>query len=351
MNETADLRRDDPSEDSPDEEQDLETVLSDNARLLDEFLSRGDAEAPEISQEVTAEHRSGFAAIIGKPNVGKSTLINALLGEKLAIVSPKPQTTRTRQLGILTLPYAQIVFVDTPGVHLARNRLGEYMVEVATGEALEADVLVFIVDVSQPHDAADLAIADLVNQHQEIPAVLALNKRDLLLPADEPEQVTAYQSIVPHAAPLLISAVDGTNQEALLALIVDRLPIGPRLYPHDQLTDTKIRDNVAEIIREQILLQYQHEIPHAVAVQVDEFKEPDDDVTYIAATIYVERESQKAILIGKEGQALKELGRQARIEAENLLNTRVFLRLWVKVLKNWRKDPQALRRLGYDKRK
>ncbi|GAB4470139.1 MAG: hypothetical protein Kow00124_06010 [Anaerolineae bacterium] len=298
-------------------------------------------------------HRSGFVAVIGKPNVGKSTLMNALLGEKLAIVSPRPQTTRDRQLGILTLPEAQVIFVDTPGIHIARTPLGEYMVEVAAEAIPDSDLILFLVDVSEPPDEADRQIAALIAAHEGAPVILVLNKIDLL--DSEPGEVrdtrcADFTALLPGAAPLRVSAAEGRGVEQLQAMILAALPEGPRYYPPDQLTDTHLRENAAELIREQVLLRYEQEVPHAVAVQIEEFKERSDNMTYIRATIFVEKDSQKAILIGKKGAALKELGQAARAELEALLGTQVYLDLWVKVLKNWRRDPRALRRLGYYKK-
>jgi GTP-binding protein Era len=340
-----------PDEDRPADVPDVDAgvIAAENERLLAEFLSRGDTDAPVIRDELPADHRSGFVAVVGKPNVGKSTLVNALLGEKLAIVSPKPQTTRARQLGILTRPDAQVVFVDTPGIHRARNALGEYMVEVATDVIPDADVTVFLVDVSEPPTRADEAIAGLLAGHREdTHVIMALNKVDLIARAGAEMHAAAYRDLLPGVPTFSISATRGDNRDELLATILDALPPGPRYYPADQLTDMQVRETAAEIVREQILHLYEEEIPHSVAVEVTEFKERSADMTYIAATIYVERESQKAILIGGGGSALKELGKRARKELEPLIGTRVYLDLWVKVLKNWRKDENALRRLGYD---
>jgi GTP-binding protein Era len=333
-------------------EQSLDEIIAENERLLQEYLAQGDAEAPVIEDTLPDGHRSGFVAVVGKPNVGKSTLMNALLGEKVAIVSPKPQTTRERQLGIYTDDDAQIVFVDTPGIHEARTKLGEYMVDVAKSSIPDADVIVFIVAVPGPPTRADEAIAEVIGKARDVPVILALNKRDLLADeTQEQENVAAYRALLPNAQPLLLSATEGYNVDALLELILENLPEGPRFYPADRLTETQVRDTVAEIIREKVLLQYEDEVPHSVAVQVTQFKERSEDLTYIAATIFVERDSQKRILIGKGGSALKELGRRARAEIEPMLGTQVFLELWVKVLKNWRRDESALRRLGYEERR
>lgn len=330
-------------EEAPDEENQDE-VLAENQRLVEAFL-RG-AEVGHAATQVPSDHRAGYVAVVGKPNVGKSTLMNAFLGEKLAIVSPKPQTTRQNQIGILTRADAQVIFVDTPGIHEPRTKLGKYMVEAA-GEALrDADVILFIVDVSQPPDRADQHIAALVAQ-QRSPVLLALNKVDLLAEDEIERQAGAFQALLPSARSMLLSATGGLNRDALLEMIVEALPCGPRYFPEEQLTETHVRDSVAEIIREQVLHLYNQEVPHAVAVQVEQFKEREDNMTYVAATIYVERDSQKGILIGSGGAALKEVGRRSREQLELILGTRVFIELWVKVLKNWRKDEKALRRLGY----
>lgn len=328
------------------DQQDQAAIDSANAALIEDFLRERDTLLVEDS--LPPDHRSGYVAVVGKPNVGKSTLMNALLGEKLAITSPKPQTTRTNQLGILTRPGYQIVFVDTPGIHEARTRLGEYMVDVARSSIPDADVVLFIVDVSEPPNAADIAIAKVIDDAQPGAVILALNKRDLVGEQAYSESSVAYRELLPRSDVLAISATEGENVDTLLEKIVDNLPPGPRYFPADVLTQTQVRDDVAEIIREQALHLYEQEVPHALAVKVDQFKERNANLTYIAATIYVERDSQKAILIGKNGEALKQLGKMARAKLEPLLGTRVYLDLWVKVLKNWRKDEDALKRLGFD---
>lgn len=304
-------------------------------------------ETDELDEEVPPGHRSGFVAVVGRPNAGKSTLMNALLGEKLAIVSPKPQTTRLRQLGILTRPDAQIIFVDTPGIHTARTPLGDYMVKEATDAVPNADMVLLLVDVSAEPDEDDGHIAKLVRQSPHIPCILALNKIDTVQKNVLAERQTAFHALIPAAKPVPISAARGDNLDDLLQQIIATLPEGPRFYPSDQLTDTQLRENAAEIIREKILLLFQDEIPHSVAVMVDEFKERSSQLTYIGATIYVEKDSQKGILIGHKGAALKRIGERARPDLEEMLGTKVFLALWVKVLKNWRRDARALKRFGY----
>jgi GTP-binding protein Era len=302
-------------------------------------------------------HRSGFVAMLGKPNVGKSTLLNALLGQKIAIVSDKPQTTRRRIRGVLTRPEAQIVFVDTPGIYLPRHRLGQAMVQAAVQSIPDADVLVFLVDAAGLPDAADRRIADLIRERgQARPVILTLNKMDRLKPEQVKEHAEAYWSLAPTPAGgqppapwawMMISALDGGNLDKLTARIVERLPAGPRYYPPDQVTDLQERDIAAELIREQALRRLRQEVPHAVAVVIDEYKERSASLDYVAATVVVEKESQKGILIGKGGHTLRQIGADARLEIERLVDKQVFLELQVKVRRNWREDERELRRMGY----
>ena len=310
-----------------------------------------------LDDELPPGHRSGFVAVIGKPNVGKSTLINAWLGQKIAIVSPKPQTTRNRLRGILTRPDAQIIFVDTPGIHQPRHKLGEFMVETATKSIPDADVVLFMVDVSEMPTAEDEQIAQLIEEQGQSPVVLVLNKADLLPPEKVQPHGDAYFKLVKHDAWveceayrnqwMMISATRGDNRDKLLDMVVARLPEGPRYYPSDQLTDQTMRFIAAELIREQVLRFVHQEVPHAVAVAVEEWKQRREDLTYIGATVFVEKDSQKGIIIGEGGRMLKRIGRAAREEVERLVGNRVYLELWVKVRKKWRGDEDELRRLGY----
>ena len=297
--------------------------------------------------EVPPGHRSGFVAVIGKPNVGKSTLMNAYLGQKVAIVSEKPQTTRWRIRGILTRPDAQIIFVDTPGIHQPKHKLGEFMVETATRAIPDADVILFVVDVSEMPTAEDEQIARLIEKYGRAPVILALNKADLLPPEQVIPHTDAYFKLVRHEDWMLVSATRGDNRDKLLDMIIAHLPEGPRYYPEDQITDQSVRTIAAELIREQVLHFTHQEVPHAVAVVVEDFKERSPNLTYISATIYVEKDSQKGIIIGKEGRMLKRIGQAARREIEALLGTQVYLDLWVKVRKKWRRREEELRRLGY----
>ena len=297
--------------------------------------------------DLPPDHRSGFVAVVGRPNVGKSTLMNAYLGQKIAIVSEKPQTTRNRLLGILTREDAQIIFVDTPGIHAPLHKLGEYMVETAVRSIPDADVVLFIVDASVPPRGEDALVADAIREQvAELPVVTVLNKVDLL-PSPERLNTEAYLDMFQPTAWLPISAVRGDNRDELLELIIAQLPHGPRYYPEDQITDQQTRFIAAELIREAALGRLRHEVPYALAVVVDEFKPRSEDMTYVGATIYVERDSQKGIVIGQGGKTLKDIGKAARTEIEKLADTRVFLELWVKVRPKWRKKEDDLQRLGY----
>ena len=306
-----------------------------------------DTEESHPAPEMMLAH-SGFVAVVGRPNVGKSTLMNRILGEKIAIVSPKPQTTRVRQLGIYSVPDTQIVFIDTPGIHQPHHKLGEFMVNVATQALQDADVTLFVCDLSFSPTDEDRRIADLVSKSGTATIILALNKIDKLTPDLIQPRVDAYRRLFPENADwTTISAANGNGVPDLLKRISAALPGGPQFYPEDQLSDSAVRDMVAEIIREKVLINTEQEVPHSVAVAVEEFIERSATLTYISATIYVERDSQKGILVGKGGAMLKQISSQARIDAERLLDTKVYLELWVKVLEHWRADDGLLRRLGY----
>jgi GTP-binding protein Era len=290
--------------------------------------------------------------------VGKSTLLNALLGQKVSIVTSKPQTTRDRIMGILTSETAQVIFIDTPGIHAPKNSLGQYMVSTAAGAIGEADVIVFMVDVGEIPDENDRRIAEALRDRSVTRSViLALNKMDNLIPPDQMKaHVEAYWSLAPTApgqeppAPwdwIMLSATRGDNRQALLSKIVAALPEGPLYYPEDQITDRQERDIAAELIREQVLLHLKQEVPHSVAVVVDQFDERKNGDVHIAATIYVERDSQKGILIGSGGQMLKQISADARHSIQRMLDCKVYLEVWVKVRKNWREDEREVRRMGY----
>jgi GTPase len=297
-----------------------------------------------FSDEWSADHRSGVVAVVGRPNVGKSTLINAIIGQKIAITTPKPQTTRRIQLGIYTAANGQILFTDTPGLHKPRNTLGDYMVSVAEQALQDADVIVWILDVSEALDEADKYIAETIKaKAPATPIVLALNKVDLV-PAQA--DFSKYTALIVHTAAYPLSAAKGTGVSALLEALMEMMPTGPRYYPADQVSDLDMRFVTAEVIREKIILNTEAEIPHAVAVEITDYKDKDER-TDIYAIIYVERESQKAIVIGKNASMIKKIGTEARHEIEQMIERQVFLDLHVKVLKNWRTNEAFMRRVGY----
>lgn len=295
------------------------------------------------------EFRSAFVAIIGRPNVGKSTLVNALLGQKIAAVSPKPQTTRKRQLGILTTDEAQLVFVDTPGIHNPRHKLGTFLNQEAE-EALEGvDVVLWLVDASVRPTEEDRQIALLLARlPRRTPLVLAANKIDLLPAEALTPHVEAYQTSLKREAQVIsISATQNRNLDELRGMLISLSPVRPPEFDEEQVTDSYERDIAADLIREACLQRLRDEVPHGVGVRVDEFAERDNGMLYIAATVFVERESQKGIVIGEGGKMLKQIGSSARKEIEEMGGRPVFLELRVKVLKDWRNDENALRRLGY----
>jgi GTP-binding protein Era len=295
-----------------------------------------------------SNYRSGFIAVLGKPNAGKSTLINALLGQKIAAVSPRPQTTRRRQLGILTTPAAQLVFVDTPGVHTPRHKLGQFFNQEAEQALDGVDLILFLVDAGTEPDEDDRRIVDLLSALKRKPqVVLGLNKLDLVAPSLLEARRVAYQALIPGAQVLAFSATGRTGLPELLDALIAQLPVRPPEFPEDQLTDLYEREIAVELIREAALVFLSQEVPHALAVRLDEFTERGEQGAYIAATLFVERESQKGIVIGEGGAMLKKIGSAARKEIESMSGRRVFLDLRVKVAKNWRDDEDALRRFGY----
>lgn len=308
-----------------------------------------DLDLGSLSDEQLPEgHKSGFVAVAGRPNVGKSTLMNALLRQKIAIVSPKPQTTRTRQLGIITQPDRQIIFIDTPGIMKPRHKLDVYMVDSADESLRDADIVLWLVDASHlPGTGDDSIAARLGTLSDEVRLILGMNKADLLSPDRVLDRTKAYRQLLPEADWLLFSALKGDGLSALMQMIVDALPEGPRYFPIDQTTDLFVRDIAAELIREQIFQLMRDELPYGVAVRVDDYKERDNGVIYIGATIYVERENHKKMIIGAKGSQLRTINTAARREIEQLVQTKVYLETWIKVEPNWRRDEQALKRLGY----
>ena len=296
-------------------------------------------------------HRSGFISLIGRPNVGKSTLLNFILRQNVAPVSPRPQTTRQRQLGILSLAHAQLIFVDTPGFHKPHHKLGEWMNTVAQDVLVDSDVILAIFDISQPTQDDDKIVVEAI-QNLEKPPVhfVALNKIDLIGEEEIKSRVEHFQNILPQAKVIPISATRGDQVQTLIDRLIDSLPLGPRYYPEEDITDATEREISADLIRAAGMNLLREELPHSIAVRIDTFKERGDHGAYIAATLFVERESQKGIVIGKNGSMLKKIGTQARKEIEEMSGRKVYLELRVKVLKGWRNDIAALRRLGYDKK-
>ncbi|MFZ6027388.1 MAG: GTPase Era [Chloroflexota bacterium] len=292
--------------------------------------------------------RSGFVAVLGRPNVGKSTLMNALLKQKIAAVSPRPQTTRRKQLGILTIPEAQVIFIDTPGVHQPKHKLGQKMNEAARETLTDADLILWLVDASAPLDDEDRLLADWIVATNRVRAtLLVLNKIDLISPEELAGSTAAYQALLPGVEVFPISAARGDHCSDLLERILARLPEGEAYYPEDQVTDLFEREIATDLIREAALINLREEVPHGIAIRIDEYKDRDEGTAYIAATLFVERESHKGIVIGQGGSMIKLLGASARKEIEALTGRKVFLELRVKVAKNWRDDETALQHFGF----
>lgn len=293
-----------------------------------------------------SKHKSGFIAVIGRPNVGKSTLINTLIGEKIAIMSDKPQTTRNRILCILTQEDVQIVFLDTPGIHKPKHKLGEYMVKAAEGTLKEVDCIFFVVDATEKMGPGEYYILERL-QATKKPVILVVNKLDLIDRELALPIISHYTEKYNFAGVVPISALDKVNLDSLLTEAKKYLPEGPQYYPDDMITDQPERLIVAELIREKALLLTRDEVPHAIAVDVDEMTTRENDNVYVRATIYVERDSQKGIIIGAKGSMLKEIGARARADIESLLGSKVFLDLWVKVKKDWRDRDGILKNFGF----
>jgi len=292
------------------------------------------------------EYKAGFVAVMGRPNVGKSTLINAIIGQKVAAVSPRPQTTRRSQQGILTTDKYQIILVDTPGVHQARNKLGESMNLEARSALEHCDLVLFMVDASQPPSEEDRLLAGYIKSmvRPEL-VVLVLNKVDLLQTGQLQEVQAAYEGMANTKEVIFISATRGDNREALLNKMVTYLPSGEPFYSEDMVTDIFERDITADLIREACLNHLHYEVPHGIVVRIDEFTERNEHGVYIEATIFVERESHKGIVIGQNGQMLKKIGTSSRKEIEAMSGKKVYLQLRVKVRKNWRDDEKMIKQM------
>lgn len=293
------------------------------------------------------EHfKSGFVAVVGRPNVGKSTLINALIDDKIVIVSDKAQTTRNRIICVYTDETKQLVFMDTPGIHKPKHKLGEYMVDAAIESLKEVEAVLFVVAGNEKRGPGDnFIIEQLVRV--KVPVFLLINKIDTLSKEDLMKVIVSYQDAYDFAGIIPISAKEKDNLDEVLTVLDENLPEGPQYFPDDMITDQPERLIISDIVREKILLATRDEIPHAIAVDVDEMKTREDGTTYVRATIYCERDSQKGIIIGRRGALLKELGAAARADIQRLLATKVYLDLWVKVKKDWRNKSGMLSELGY----
>lgn len=292
------------------------------------------------------EHKSGFVSIIGRPNVGKSTFVNRVIGHKIAIMSDKAQTTRNKIQGVMTRDDAQIIFIDTPGIHKPKHKLGDYMMRVAKNTLSEIDAIMFMVNVNEDIGRGDEYIMEML-KNVKTPIFLVLNKIDLVHPDTLMPKIEQYQSYMDFTDIIPISALEGLNVDHFIDVLKSFLPEGPKYYPDNQISDHPEQFVVSEIIREKILHLTSEEIPHAIGVKVDRMIKEDEDRVRIEATIYVERDSQKGIVIGKGGKKLKEVGKRARRDIEMLLGSKVYLELWVKVQRDWRNKVNFIRQIGY----
>lgn len=298
-------------------------------------------------QKDSNNFKSGFISIIGRPNVGKSTFLNRVVGQKIAIMSDKPQTTRNKVQGVVTTDNSQLVFIDTPGIHKPKNKLGDFMVKSARNTLKEVDVIMFMVNANEPIGGGDRFIIDLL-QNTETPVFLVINKIDLVHPDDLLTTITSYTKEYDFAEIVPLSALNGNNVERLMEILTNYLPEGPKYYPDDQVTDHPERFIISEFIREKVLQLTREEIPHSVAVVIEKIERDEGrGLVDVAATIIVDRDSQKGIVIGKKGALLKEIGTKARHDIEMLLGSKVYLELWVKVQKDWRNKPGQLREFGF----
>jgi GTPase len=297
--------------------------------------------------EKQPEFKSGFISIIGRPNVGKSTFINRVIGQKIAIMSDKPQTTRNKVQGVLTTEDTQFIFIDTPGIHKPKHKLGDFMMKVAQNTLKEVDVILFMVNAEEGFGRGEEFIIEKF-QSVKTPIFLIINKIDQVHPDQLLSIIESYKDKYQFAEIVPISALQGNNVDTLLKQIKEYLPAGPQFYPADQVTDHPERFIVSELIREKALHLTREEVPHSLAVVIDKMeRRSDKEIVNVMATIIVERDSQKGIVIGKQGKMLKEIGQRARVDIENLLGSKVFLELWVKVQKDWRNKASQLRDYGF----
>lgn len=292
------------------------------------------------------EYKSGFVTIIGRPNVGKSTFVNRVIGHKIAIMSDKAQTTRNKIQGVMTQDDAQIIFLDTPGIHKPKHKLGDYMMKVAKNTLSEIDAVMFMVNANEEIGRGDQYIMEMLKS-VKTPVFLVLNKIDLVHPDELMPKIEKYQSYMSFAEIIPISALEGHNVDHFLNVLKSYLPEGPQYYPDGQISDHPEQFVVSELIREKILQTTSEEIPHSIGVNVERMIQETEDRVHIEAVIYVERDSQKGIVIGKGGKKLKEIGKRARLDIEHLLGSKVYLDLWVKVQKDWRNKSQFIKQMGY----
>ncbi|EGQ0356256.1 GTPase Era [Staphylococcus pseudintermedius] len=293
-----------------------------------------------------SEYKSGFVTIIGRPNVGKSTFVNRVIGHKIAIMSDKAQTTRNKIQGVMTQQDAQIVFLDTPGIHKPKHKLGDYMMKVAKNTLSEIDAVMFMVNVNEEIGRGDEYIMEMLKT-VKTPVFLVLNKIDLVHPDALMPRIEQYQRYMDFAEIIPISALEGHNVDHFINVLKSYLPKGPQYYPDGQISDHPEQFVVSELIREKILQTTSEEIPHAIGVNVERMTQESEDRVHIEAVIYVERDSQKGIVIGKGGKKLKEVGKRARLDIEHLLGSKVYLDLWVKVQKDWRNKSSFIKQMGY----
>ncbi len=294
--------------------------------------------------------KSGFVSVIGRPNVGKSTLLNALTGQKIAIMSDKPQTTRNTIRGVITTDECQLVLIDTPGIHKPKNKLGEYMVNAASETMKEVDLILFLVEATTPAGNLDISIIEQLKK-VKTPVFLILNKVDIVSKDKLFSIIESYSKMMDFNAVIPVSALKNDGTGIIIKEALQYIPEGPKFFSEDTLTDQLEKNIAAEMIREKVLLNLDDEVPHGVGVEVMSFKEREDGLISIQATIYCEKSSHKGIIIGKQGMMLKKIGSAARFEIERLLDTKIFLELWVKVKPDWRNNDNMLKNLGYQKNK